>query len=180
MIDQFAMNGGDEVLVAIDGFNESAAGDYVLNINYTAYGADGFGELPLLRFDIDILDETGFEFFSGSTAGYSNSYDSACGGTDASDVALLWTAPSSGLYVFDTVGSEFDTILSLYDADRSLTDAERCDDDAAEALTCNDDAVDFGLSSEISYDVIAGEQYVIIIDGYSSRSGDYLLTIYER
>ena len=55
-----------------------------------------------------------------------------------------------------TFDSDFDTVLTLY--------APSCD---GEQITCNDDANDDTRQSEIRDFFVAGEEFFIVVDGYS-------------
>ena len=65
---------------------------------------------------------------------------------------------------FDTDGSSYDTSIYILD---------QCN---GSELACNDDSI-FGTQS-YSYDVSAGEDYILVVDGYSSSSqGDYIMDL---
>ncbi|HON08603.1 MAG TPA: hypothetical protein PLW02_10955, partial [Verrucomicrobiota bacterium] len=76
-----------------------------------------------------------------------------------------WTAPYDGPVSFDTVGSYFDTVLAVYTGN------------SVAALTLignNDDYIN--LASRVSFTAVAGTQYKIAVDSYSStQSGLYIL-----
>jgi hypothetical protein len=106
--------------------------------------------------------------YSGSTAGAQNLMGGAScggGGNNAPDVSFLFTAPASGTYQIDTAGSAFDTVLYVRDGTCSGTQ-----------LACNDDA-NGTLQSLVSISLSAGQSVVIVVDGYSTRSGAFALSI---
>jgi len=78
-----------------------------------------------------------------------------------------WTAPSSSTVVFDTNGSEFDTFLTL---------ATGFSVNALSVLAQNDDGGN-GLQSLIRWDVVAGTEYHISVDGWGNYSGNIVLNI---
>ncbi len=86
------------------------------------------------------------------------------------DVGYTWTAPATGLYRFDTVGSPLDTVLYLLDA---------CDATATE-LACNDD-IDLAANnfqSSLVYAATEGQVITIVVDGWDSASvDDFVLNI---
>src|SRR5438067_264606 len=68
-----------------------------------------------------------------------------------------WTAPASARVTFDTVGSDFDTLLGVYTgtAPYALTSVAE-DDDSGGSRT-----------SRVTFDAVAGQQYMVAIDGYA-------------
>ncbi len=115
----------------------------------------------------DLGSATG-EVATGSTAGGTNSLTPTCSySSSAPDVSYLWTAPADGTYAFDSFGSSFDTVLYALDyATMTCTGT---------SLGCNDDSS--GVQSSFRVTVTAGQKLVIVIDGYSSGSGDYKVNI---
>jgi hypothetical protein len=78
-----------------------------------------------------------------------------------------WTAPTTGNYTFDTLGSNYDTYLSLFTGS---------DLPSLALVAANDDAGG-GLTSRITQSVTAGTTYQIAVDGWSSRTGRINLNI---
>ena len=68
-----------------------------------------------------------------------------------------------GEYVFDTQGSTYDTVLYLYD---------HC---GGNEIDCNDDT--FGLQSQVSARLDAGQLVIIVVDGYSANAGNFILNV---
>ncbi|MBX7195533.1 MAG: hypothetical protein K1X94_25985 [Sandaracinaceae bacterium] len=84
--------------------------------------------------------------------------------------AYRWIAPSAGRFLIDTAGSEFDTILYV---------ASACD--ATTYVACNDDT-DAGAmiyTSSVTVEATAaGQEFIVIVDGYSVRSsGAFTVTV---
>lgn len=78
-----------------------------------------------------------------------------------------WTAPSSGLVIIHTFGSNFDTTLGAYTGT------------AVNALTLvagNNDA-DGGLQSRVVFPAVAGTTYQVAVAGFQGDSGTLILTI---
>ena len=105
----------------------------------------------------------------GSVAGVTNSGDDnvdlTCGSLYGPDSVYRWQAPSTGQYVFDTVGSSYDTTLAIY---------SDCNSSGRE-LTCDDDGAGF-LESEVNLNATVGQTYYIVVSGYGSTSyGQYTL-----
>ena len=106
--------------------------------------------------------------YSGSTVGAQNLVGGAscgAGGNNAPDASFRFTAPASGTYRIDTAGSAFDTVL--YVRNGTCGGAQ---------LACNDDA-NGTVQSLVSVSLSAGQSVVIVVDGYSTRSGAFTLTI---
>jgi len=121
-----------------------------------------------IMIDGDLGSATGFGVAIGNTIGANNGYSATCGSENSPDAVYTWTAPASGTFKFDTLGSSYDTVLSIHDGDPTL---------GAMELGCNDDA-DIGSHSEIEATVFAGLTYYIIIGGFGNMSdGDYTLSI---
>ncbi len=143
------MTAGQTILLGIEG------GDWTLNIWSGDCVDANVGSSDALEGNTEGLDTT-------------LSVPSACSDAYRTDVVLRWVAPSRGLWVFDTEGSNFDTILSL-----------RPPSCTAAATVCSDDATASGSSvrwSQVSQFLDAGEVVFLSIGGYDGDSGDYVLT----
>ncbi|NEP89273.1 MAG: S8 family serine peptidase [Okeania sp. SIO2C2] len=79
-----------------------------------------------------------------------------------------WTAPNDGTLIVNTGGSDFDTILAAYTGS-SLSNLTEIDS--------NDDSVNYGLQSEILFDVVEGETYNIAVDGFNGDFGNINLEL---
>lgn len=108
--------------------------------------------------------EVGAAIATGSTVGMGNDLTSACSATAASDVMFSWVPPTSGCYELDTLGSNYDTVLHLRGP---------CPD--REELACDDDT--FSLLSRIRTVVEADTEYLIVVDGFDTSSGRYVLNV---
>ena len=78
-----------------------------------------------------------------------------------------WTAPTTGNYTFDTIGSGSDTYLSLF-TDTNLPSL---------ALVAQNDDRGEDLTSRITHSVTAGTTYQIAVDGWSDSTGPINLNI---
>jgi hypothetical protein len=82
------------------------------------------------------------------------------GNVGGHSVWYCWTAPTNGVEVFDTIGSDFDTILAAYTGDvvSNLT------------YVASDD--DFGgdRTSRLAFMATAGTTYHIAVDGYTTTN----------
>ncbi len=72
---------------------------------------------------------------------------------------LTWTAPDNGSCVMDTFGSSFDTVLAVYTGGSVSNLAP---------VTANDDASPDVLQSRVAFSAVAGVDYQIAVDGYST------------
>ncbi|NET40724.1 S8 family serine peptidase [Okeania sp. SIO2B3] len=79
-----------------------------------------------------------------------------------------WTAPSDGTLTVNTGGSDFDTILAAYTGSSLFNLTE---------VDSNDDSVNYGLQSEIIFDVVGGETYNIAVDGFNGSVGNINLEL---
>lgn len=111
------------------------------------------------------FDATGINAGSGDTCGAVNDDTGSCGATNAEDVSYLWTAPTTARFGLNLAGSGYDTVAVVRDYS-SCTE-----------LVCNDDYS--GLQSYVEFDAIAGQQYVLQIDGFSTACGAFTFTIAE-
>lgn len=103
-------------------------------------------------------------FVQGSTAGEST-HAGSCGGSEAGDFTLTFTAPRAGSYTFDTLGSSFDTVLYVRNSNN-------------DELACNDD-VEVGVHawSRVAVTLGAGQTVQVVIDGFASQTGDFTLRV---
>lgn len=99
----------------------------------------------------------------GSTVGAPDSFDVSCssGGADRS---FLFTAPATGTYQFDTLGSGYDTLLEIL--------AGEC---TGPSLGCNDDGA--MLSSLVQISLAQGQLVTIVVDGFGGNTGSFVLNV---
>jgi len=92
---------------------------------------------------------------TGNTSNSQNNY-----GNSSPDHIYQFEVMTSGNYEFSTCGSDYDTYLRIYDANMNQ-------------LAQNDDACNFQSIVEIN---LAEGIYYILVEGYSTSSGDYILS----
>jgi uncharacterized repeat protein (TIGR03803 family) len=87
------------------------------------------------------------------------------GNTGGSSVWFRWTAPLSGQYSFDTIGSAFDTLLAVYTGAgvNALT------------LVTSDDNSAGDFASAITFPAAGGMTYYVAIDGFDGEVGELVL-----
>lgn len=83
-------------------------------------------------------------------------------------VWFSWTAPASGSATITTTGSSFDTLLHAYTGS-SVS--------GLSSVKGNDDDPNGGLTSRITFDVVAGTAFQIAVDGYGGASGSITLNV---
>lgn len=89
------------------------------------------------------------------------------GGANAPEAVFRWVAPTTGRFQFDTNGSEYDTLLYV-----------RLGECNGAELGCNDDAMTGTTASSVSFTLQRGEVVFIVVDGYGSASGAFVLNIH--
>eukprot|EP00300_Choanocystis_sp_HF-7_P033195 c45493_g1_i1.p1 GENE.c45493_g1_i1~~c45493_g1_i1.p1 ORF type:complete len:538 (+),score=105.38 c45493_g1_i1:85-1614(+) len=94
----------------------------------------------------------------GSTAGLPNTFGNAAG-----DAVYTFTLSSASTISLSTCGSTFDTFLRLYQSDRTTQ------------IASNDDSC--SLQSQLSNIALAAGTYVAVVDGFSSSTGNYQLSL---
>jgi len=152
----FTATAGDTFTFVVDGYDGADEGDYVLNI------------VQLVCPDGDLGSMTGDAVSMGTTAGAGDATaPTACGSTGAEDIAFTWTAPSTGMWTFDTFGSAFDTVLHVHTG-------SSCG--AADETACGDDFS--SLQSRVDVMLTSGDMVTIVVDGFGTGDvGDYVLSI---
>lgn len=105
---------------------------------------------------------------STTTAGRTNDFTPTCVGSNAPDVSYTWTAPSAGYFRFWTSKKgnlpNFDTVLHV----RNFSNT-------SQTLGCNDNYS--GAWSSLVLNLQAGQQVVIVVDGYMTATGSFNLGI---
>lgn len=159
---------GDEVAT---GTNIGQGDDFQLRFCFGDWGGSGGATTGIGGTDtFGGSDTVGGTSFGGTdTFGETGVFTTGVGTTgewdpDGDDYVIEWTAPESGLYVIDTIGSPMDTVLSIT--------PPRC---GASARICNDDCQN--LESAVLYDATEGETVYIVIEGYAGRDGAFVLNI---
>ena len=92
-------------------------------------------------------------------------YSGSCNTNTAPDVVYAITATRSGTITVDTSGSAYDTVLYV---------GNTC---GGSTLGCNDDTAGLGLQSRVAFAATAGTTYYVVVDGYSTNSGAYVLNV---
>lgn len=147
-----------------DGFTDCLDSQCFLNSNCASNSCPNF----------DLLSAMGPNILFGDTLNATNYADPACGsyyGTGV-DYSARWTAPVNGCATFDTLNSSFDTVIAVYNDCADMSDPTGY-------LTggCNDQANNTD-QSRLFCNVVQGEDYIILIDGWESTdAGQYGLNV---
>src|SRR5882672_8505524 len=112
-----------------------------------------------------IIDASGLG--SGSNVGKTNETDEPhhVGKLGGRSVWLGWIAPSNGIATFNTRGSSFDTLLAIY---------TNTSTGSLSSLAADEDSGGF-LTSQASFNAVAGVEYLIAVDGFGGASGNIVL-----
>ncbi len=142
---------------------------------------------------VDLGSALGSGIASGSTANAQNDflhyaqqppcYQGTYFGASATapDVTYKWTAPRTSTYTFALCGSGYDTELSLWNYTCPTHPSFPADyicgnDDALQAYTCESS----GLHSVVGCIALnAGQEILVVVDGYNASSGLYFLSIFD-
>ncbi|MCB9592776.1 MAG: lamin tail domain-containing protein [Sandaracinaceae bacterium] len=153
------LTAGQMITIVVDGYDVGEEGNYVLNI--TQYACP----------DTDLAMMIGDSIASGSTVGEPDDAAPSCDdfGAGTGDASFTWTAPSTGMWTFDTFGSDFDTVLALFTG-------SSCD--FADEVDCDDDASAGVRQSRVDAMLTAGDTVTLVVDGYSfGDEGNFVLSI---
>lgn len=143
----------------------AAQADYDAALRSCIVGPGGGPEIDVCP-DTDLASATGASVATGNTVTGDNDVDGSCGGYESNDAVFSWVAPSTGIVTIDTTGSDYDTVLYVIEGS-SCSGME---------LDCDDDGGDF-IDSQLMLDVTMGQEYLIVIDGWSDDEGNYVLNI---
>jgi hypothetical protein len=112
----------------------------------------------------DLGSALGTALFTGTTVHYPQGIEGSCGGYGA-ERTLVWTAPASGYYTFDTVDSTLDTVLYV----REGTCMGR-------ELGCNNDISFLTSASSLTLQVTQDQQIVLVVDS-NWQEGEFTINI---
>jgi hypothetical protein len=147
------LQAGTELTIHLDAFDDTEAGNYVLEINKLMCPAvtEVSNVVPVQEL--------------GTVMAGPSELEGSCGGAGPERV-FFFTAPWEGSFLIDTYGSTYDTVLHVYSG--SCEGLE---------LGCNDDAMD--LQSEVIVDLVATQTVYIVLDALDDNVGDFVLNISE-
>lgn len=152
---QLDLNQGQRIILGLD----EAARNRVDQVTLNVY------DLGLACSEAGTLSQVGMAVARGNNDAQATRLTPSCAGMGR-DHIILWTAPASATYRFDTQGSGLDTVLALYS------------NDCLNELACNDDGGQ-GYTSVVEYAVNEGDQVAIVVGGFRGRNGLWELNITE-
>jgi len=116
----------------------------------------------------------------GDTTGKANKISGSCFG-EGGDITYAWTAPEDGEYRIEIDTCDYqdcDAMMGmgyLYDSVLYVLDGTSCGGDE---LACNDDvALGMQRDSRLTVDLTAGQDVIIVVDGWSNTEGKFDLMI---
>ena len=144
----FLATAGTDYKITVDGANGSEG---LIQLNFNSPPNDMFANCQAISgpsgtvygSNVGATTEPGEPAHDGNPGGHS--------------VWYYWTAPSSGIEVVDTIGSDFDTVLAIYTGDTlgSLTSVAADNDSGG------------NKTSRVSFHALAGTTYRIAVDGFA-------------
>ena len=159
----FAAVGGKKYLIEIGGYSDET-GRGILNIS-----CDGEPAPPASKDDcvnaeaIGDVKDLPFDTTKDTT------FDGPGLCLTSPNIWYCYTAPCTGHATVSLAGSAFDTMLAVYNGCG-------CDPTSGNLIKCDDDSGP-GTTSEITFPTVAGGQYLIEVGGYSSETGQGVLTV---
>ena len=160
----FTAIAGNKYLIEIGGWTDAHFGSGLLNIssegdpfpppsgsNDDCYNAKLIGNVTDLKFDT-----------SNAT------YDGPGHCMTGPNIWYIYTAICSGEATVSLCGSSYDTKLAVYNGGG-------CNPSLSRLIECNDDFC--GWQSEVTFDVFAGQQYLIEVGGFGDHTGEGMISI---
>ncbi len=106
---------------------------------------------------------TGLAFDTGNAT-----YDGPGHCMTSPNIWYIYIATCSGEAAVSLCGSSYDTKLAVYNGGG-------CNPSLSRLIECNDDSC--GTQSEVTFEVIAGQQYLIEVGGFSDNTGEGLISV---
>lgn len=158
--------GGTQYFIIVDGYSAADSGNYTLAITGTSIVpndncasatpiGDGTHNFDTTGATTDGPDEPAACSFFGYTQ-------------VGSDIWYRYTASCTGTVSVGLCGSGYDTKVAVYGSTCPVAES---------SIACNDDACGGTTRSELTFDAIAGNQYLIRIGGFQSAVGIGVMTI---
>jgi len=153
---------GNSYLFEVMGYNSDAVGEGVITVssegqppstnNDNCQNAKQIGDVTNIPFD---------------TTSASHDGPSLC--MYSSNLWYCYTASCTGQVTVSLAGSSYDTMLAVYDGCE-------CYPTSSDMIECNDDTNN-SRQSEIVFDAVAGNQYLIEVGGYALEAGQGMLSV---
>ena len=157
---EFVADAGETYMIAVDGYSRTDVGDLRVNLVCEAPPNDDFaGAIALTG-----TSTGGSVNNSCATAEFgelAHDDSGASPGAPFHSVWWAWTAPSSGPFFVDTLGSEVnDTVLGVYTGTNV---------GALNLIGRNNDSPTTGLLSKVDFVAVEGNTYKIAVDGWGEN-----------
>ena len=153
---------GNSYLFEVLGYNSDAVGEGVITIS--SEGAPPSTNNDNCQNAKQIGDVTDMPF---DTTSASHDGPGLC--MYSSNLWYCYTASCTGEVTVSLAGSSYDTMLAVYDGCE-------CYPTSGDMIECNDDTNN-SRQSEIVFDAVAGNQYLIEVGGYALEAGQGLLSV---
>lgn len=117
--------------------------------------------------------------FTGAVSGASALQGSCATSGGSPERVYSWTPARSGLATFSTCGgtTSFDTVVYLLDGTCKSSAEVACNDDTPGCGTSDGLPNGENHGSRASFNVVAGHQYFVVVDGWGGRAGNYTLVV---
>ncbi|MHC4700372.1 MAG: GEVED domain-containing protein [Planctomycetota bacterium] len=151
---------GEEYLIEVGGLHQDYVGQGLLSITNGTTPVTNNDECKNARpiGDVDAL------YFETDTA----TFDGPGHCMSSPNIWYCYTPACTGQATISLCDSGFDTMLAVYKGCQ-------CHPEWDDLIACDDDSCN--AQSEVTIDVVAGEQYLIEVGGYSSETGQGVLSV---
>jgi hypothetical protein len=164
----FQATAGEDYLFEVLGYNSDETGEGELNVSSEGVEPPGPNNNDDCRNAKQIVEVTNLPFDTTSAT-----LDGPYHCMYSPNLWYCYTASCTGEATVSLAGSSFDTMLAVYEGCAEGGDCESAWDNMIE---CNDDTAS-SRQSEIIFDAVAGNQYLIEVGGYGLETGLGLLTV---
>ncbi len=166
---------GTTYFIIVDGY-ASSAGSFTLSV--TPPPADGPTPTPVPNAcqSATVIPGSG-GVFTGTTSGASTLAGSCAFTNTSPEKVFQWTPVASGPAVIQTcdgIDTGYDTVVYLREADCTSGPEVACNDDSEGCFTNEPSSYH---ASRLTPNVIGGETYYIVVDGYGGRQGAFSLSV---
>ena len=168
---------GQSYFIVVDGYAASA-GDFSLSVTAPAPGGPTPTPTPITGAceNPPVIPPAGGTV-TGVTSGSSTLAGTCASTVNAPERVFAWTPAFSGtatIQTCDAAGTAYDSVLYLRHGDCAGGAEVACNDDSPSCFT-SEPSQHHG--SRLTPNVIAGETYFIVVDGYATSSGAFSLSV---
>ena len=163
------VEGGESYFVVVDGYN-GQGGPFSL----TVMPPDGAPRPSACNQPLIVPPDGGT--VAGTTSGVSTLAGSCGRSASSPEAVALWTPSRSGTATLSTCGAAtaYDTVLYVRRAGCTTGPELACNDDTSGCATAEPSA---HHGSRVTVDVVAGETYAVVVDGYNGGAGAFSLQV---